>query len=314
MNITLAIIIYLCIYTSINHYYTTKISADSPEEFLTQYGLVVGDEIYKVDGQKVLNASDVERIILNSDEDLFEFELIRNNEHVNKNVLIESKTIGYIGVAFSDLTVVDVSKADRGYEAGIKTGDILLDVNGEKLETINDYLKVIKANAEKPITMRFLRGEDEVEISITPSSVTRRTFNVSYIEVQDLDFGHNLLYAWKETKYYIKANVLGIFELISGRAKNVELQGIVGVSKQISSTQSLIEFFYLMSAVSLSLGIMNLLPIPGLDGGKLLLVIVEGIRGKPLNRELEAKITLAGFLFLIALMIYVTIGDISKLI
>ena len=67
------------------------------------------------------------------------------------------------------------------------------------------------------------------------------------------------------------------------------------------------------SADSLSLGIMNLLPIPGLDGGKILFTLVELVRRKPISKETEAKITLVGFAFLLLLMVYVTASDISKL-
>jgi regulator of sigma E protease len=315
MNIALAIFIYLCIYMNLNDYTTTKIDAKSSSESLETYGLNVGDEIYKINGEKVINASDVLRIITKAKDDNFSFELVKaNNEHITRTIKIEGTETGFLGVAFSDFKVAEVANNSAGQEAGFKPGDILTGINGNEYSDIQDYLKIIKSNPGKSVVVNVKRGEDIVSINATPKSVIRREFNVEFIRMKDLDFFHNLVYAWKETKYYLKANVLGIMELISGKAEDVELQGIVGVSQIVSQTESFIEFFYFMSAISLSLGIMNLLPIPGLDGGKLIFVIIEGVRGKPVSKETEGKITLIGFAILIFLMIWITVSDISKII
>ena len=81
----------------------------------------------------------------------------------------------------------------------------------------------------------------------------------------------------------------------------------------IVETDGFYEFFYLLAVVSISLGVTNLLPIPGLDGGRLLLIIVEAIRRKPLKRETEAQIQLLGFSFLIMLSIYVAFNDVVRI-
>ena len=314
MNITLAIFIYLCIYMSLNSYVSTKIGSNSSNEYLTSYGLEVGDEIYKINGEKMYNSSDIERVIAKSKNDFFEFEIIRsNNEHYVRDVKVEGINTGYIGVAFSDLVVADVVKDKVGDKAGIKINDEIVSVNGIESTDIYEYLKIIKDNPDKEVKVSVKRGDEIITLNMVPEPVYKRSLNVEFIAMNDLDFFHNLIYAWKETKYYLKANIVGIFELLTGRAENVEVQGIVGVSQMVSRTETLIEFFYFMSAISLSLGIMNLLPIPGLDGGKLLLVIIEGVRGKPIDKETEGKITLVGFAILIALMIFVTVNDISKL-
>jgi len=131
--------------------------------------------------------------------------------------------------------------------------------------------------------------------------------------LKELPFSENLKYAMNETAYYLRANLIGIGQLFTGKTENVEVQGIVGISQQISSTEQAIDFFYMMSAISLSLGIMNLLPIPGLDGGKLVFTIVEVIRGKPVSRDVEGTLTLAGFGILVLLMIVVTVKDVASL-
>ena len=101
--------------------------------------------------------------------------------------------------------------------------------------------------------------------------------------------------------------------LFSGNIGINELVGPVGISNIVIQTTDIANYIYLLSAVSLSLGITNLLPIPPLDGGKILIYIIEAIRKKPLKQETEVAIQMTGFICLIALSIFVFINDIGKI-
>lgn len=313
MNILLALFIYLCIYMNINDYGTTKILQDDDGTFLSSCGLVAGDEILKINGEKVLNDSDIFRIIKESSYDDFSL-LIKsvNGETKTIDINVPQVDIGFIGVMFEGKKVNRLISGGAGERDGLLEGDEVLCINNNSGD-IYTLLEILKSNPNKELDFLVLRDDKQIELKITPDATKSRVFNISFVELKDLDFFYNLYYAWKETRYYLKANLIGFAELFSGKTENVEVQGIVGVSKQISSTQTIIEFFYFMSAISLSLGIMNLLPIPGLDGGKILVLLIEVIRRKPMSKETEAKITLVGFTALLLLMILVTISDISKL-
>ena len=89
--------------------------------------------------------------------------------------------------------------------------------------------------------------------------------------------------------------------------------GVVGIANEITKTSAWVDFFYMMCAISLSLGIFNLLPIPALDGGRILLLIIEGVRRKPLDEKLEQRIILIGFAIIILFALVVTFMDVSKL-
>ena len=91
------------------------------------------------------------------------------------------------------------------------------------------------------------------------------------------------------------------------------MTGPVGISEAVSKTEGIKEFVYMLALISISLGVTNLLPIPALDGGKILILIIEAIRRKPLKEETEIKIQLLGFSLLIALSLYVTYNDIVRL-
>ena len=313
INIIFALFIYICINMSTNAYITAKI-ADIPQGSLMQTELSVGDEIYKINGERVYNNYDVARIISKAEEDEFAFEVIgMDGEKRNILIPIPKETIGYMGVSFLNDVVYSVQKDSAGEKAGIQVNDKIISINGEENKAVEEYLAMIKANPDKDLNIIVNRNDEEVSLMVTPQGIARRAFDVDFEIVKDLTFGQNLHYAINETKYYLRANLIGLGELFSGNTENVEVQGIVGISKQISSTERAIEFFYMMSAISLSLGIMNLLPIPGLDGGKILFTLIEIVRRKPMSRELEGTLTLAGFGLLILLMIVVTVGDVASL-
>ena len=105
----------------------------------------------------------------------------------------------------------------------------------------------------------------------------------------------------------------GIIQLFTGGLGINDMMGPVGISAMVSKTTGIVEFLFLLSIISISLGITNLLPLIPLDGGKIVLIIIEKIRKKPLKKETEAKIQAVGFLFLMFFSIIVTFNDVLKL-
>lgn len=123
----------------------------------------------------------------------------------------------------------------------------------------------------------------------------------------------NLVVALDATKNFMFSLFDSIKMLFTGAVTPDQLMGPIGIAELASETAKFSEFIYLTALVSLSLGITNLLPIPPLDGSKILIVLFEAIRRKPLKEETELKIQLAGFLFIILLSIYVAYNDIIRL-
>ena len=115
------------------------------------------------------------------------------------------------------------------------------------------------------------------------------------------------------TQNYLINLVDSVVMLFTGNVTKEQVVGPVGISAMIVNTNTFIDFFYMMSVISISLGVTNLLPIPGLDGGKILLLLIELIRRKPLKEELEIKITLAGLALLLTFAIMVTVKDVINI-
>ncbi len=114
------------------------------------------------------------------------------------------------------------------------------------------------------------------------------------------------------TGKFLGATLEGIVQIFTGHVKADQLVGVVGISDMIVETNGFQEFAYMMAVISVSLGVTNLLPFPPLDGGKILLLIIEAIRRKPLKQNTEIGIQMAGFFLLIGLSIFVTYNDIMR--
>lgn len=102
--------------------------------------------------------------------------------------------------------------------------------------------------------------------------------------------------------------------LVTGGTKVDDLAGPVGIATIVSQTSGIADFVYLLSVISLSLGVTNLIPIPPLDGGKLLLYVIEAIKRKPLKEDTSLKIQMLGFMFIIGLSIFVMYNDVVKIL
>ena len=132
--------------------------------------------------------------------------------------------------------------------------------------------------------------------------------------VLDADnFGNRLYFASYNTKEFMLSIVESVKQLFTGKVSSAELVGPVGISEVVAKTNGFREFIYILAAISISLGVTNLLPFPPLDGGKIVLILLEAIRRKPLKQETEIKIQLAGFAILMAVSIVVTYHDIVRI-
>lgn len=141
---------------------------------------------------------------------------------------------------------------------------------------------------------------------------------VSTVGIQFLDpakdtFFNRIYYGAKGTGEFIATIFASIKMLFTGGLQTDQMVGIVGISEVVVKTSGIINYVYLLAVISVSLGVTNLLPIPALDGGKILILFIEVFRRKPMKLETEAKIQLIGFSILMALTIFVTYNDILRI-
>ena len=173
-----------------------------------------------------------------------------------------------------------------------------------------------------------MEGEDEEsenERSFDKASVLKRIAIVSAGAIVNIIFGiliflivisilyRDIFVGLEYTKVFLVSILDSVKMLFTGNVSINNFTGPVGISEAVASTSGIIDYIYMMSIISVSLGVTNLLPIPALDGGKIVILLIEAIRRKPMDKDLELKIQLLGFSFLIVLAMYITYYDVLKL-
>ena len=128
------------------------------------------------------------------------------------------------------------------------------------------------------------------------------------------NFTNNCYYAYWTTLEFSGSLLDNVKQLFTGKLGIDKLAGPIGISNVIAESNSWYDFTYLLAFISVSLGLTNFLPIPALDGGKMVLLAVEGIRRKPIDEKVEESIQSIGFLLLIGLAIFVSINDLIRLV
>ena len=176
------------------------------------------------------------------------------------------------------------------------------------------------------VSLEGENGDSTEERAFNNASIPKRVAIVAAGSMVNIIFGlaiyfvlASIIYgnaglALKALGNYSYALIESIKMLFTGNVGINDLTGPVGISGMVSQTTSIKEYVYLMSIISTSLGITNLLPLPALDGGKIVLLIIEAIRKKPLKQETEIQIQLLGFSILIVLALIVTYNDVLRII
>lgn len=235
--------------------------------------------------------------------------------------------------------ISSVETGGQAEVAGICAGDYVTAVNGQDTALTREALNAegfdVKDGAlsvtirawekgDEPITLTLSRGGEAVTAQVTPAydkSAQEYRIGIGYgylaseYEHLSLGFGESVTLAWDAFKYYSTA----IFDAVIGLFRGQNLDQVSGPIGTVSVITEQVRdygfeaFVSLLALISVNLGIMNLLPIPGLDGSRLVFMIIEAIRGKPVPPEKEAMVHLAGFVLIFGLMIFISVRDIQNL-
>lgn len=299
--------------------YGTKVfdlKQDSPAYIA---GIRQGDEIIQI-GDKVTHI--YQDVALYDDESANDVEVKYIREGVEYAAVLKNvvEDIGYMGVYF-DTTKLDkdgnvlayVQMVEPGMPASngkLKAGDLILKVNGEEIKYSEQVSNIISKNANKEVEIIVLRDEKEVSLKVTPEG--KKSINLGFVSFEESKT--TFATAYYKSISTIDQIVSSYVDLFRGKVKVTQLSGIVGIGEVISKTEGLLDFLSMMGMISLAVGIANILPFPPLDGGKVVLVLIEWISKKKVSEKVELVLSYIGFGLLIALTIYVTINDIIRII
>lgn len=231
-------------------------------------------------------------------------------------------------VSFSawDYPVIDrMTEDSAAAEAGMQPGDKFISVDGEKVYMAGEVTLISQFAEGSPMDIVYERDGVRRETTLVPkySEEDKRYYMGIYLGKYDKIHGAEALkYAWYEVRYHFKTTYRSLALLVKGKLSKDDVSGPVGMVKMVDDTYEevkpygvsavILTMMSLTVLLSVNLGVMNLLPIPGLDGGKLIFQFIEVIVGKPVPQEKQGFVTLVGMIGLIALMVFVLFNDISK--
>lgn len=222
--------------------------------------------------------------------------------------------------------IIEISDDSPLEEAGLREGDIILSIDGTEIasgEELEEYFTDNPLTAES-VTIVYERKGTQMSAQVTPAVSYRYLIGFSY-NLQDVKTNALgvIRYSFAEVKYQIVSVVKSLGWLLSGNGSLDDLSGPVGIVEVVDDTYEAVSgygvLYTVMSMVSLTmlitanLGVLNLLPIPALDGGKFILLVIEAVRRKPLQKKYEGVITMIGALLIILLAVVVLVNDVIKL-
>ena len=314
VNIIFAVIVYFIVMAASGVYISNIVDSTIPGYAAEQAGIQSGDVIIELNGKKVDNKYDLDDIMKSANGKEILVKVERNGETLEFNIKPTEVRSKVTGMYLDDkCQVIMVDKGSSSEKQGIQSNDVITKINNEETNgDANKIIEVLQQEGIGTILLTIQRGNEEINIEFTPDYVSNYYLGVNMKMAPDT-FLNRCYYGLVETKTFVLSIVDNVKQLFTGNVGIDQMTGPIGIGEMVSQTNGFREFIHLMALISISIGVTNLLPIPALDGGKILILIIEAIRRKPMKPENEINIQLLGFSILIALSIYVSYNDILRL-
>lgn len=294
-----------------------------------QAGLHTDDEIIKVNSNNISFSKEFSFHQYYHQGETMNIVYKRDGQKYKTTVVPEYKKVqNYrIGVVVSNNTLItEVSENSPAQAAGLKANDIIVSVNGQSMSDDLNITDVIKAVNGAAIDIVINRGGENLTYNVTPALVETEGWYTgfdSYGYRVKTSPAATIGYAFKEVGYWIEAVIKSVGMMFTGQLGVNDLSGPVGIVDSVNSVVEeskpdgawyvMLNLFNYMVMISANLGVMNLLPLPALDGGRLLFMLIELVRGKPVKKEREGMVHFVGMVLLMILMVYVLFKDIKGL-
>ncbi len=307
----------------------TQVKEGTPEEAA---GLKEGDLITSFDGKKIYLA-----------RDLYSYLTLEGLKDKDITVTVKrdgkKETLTYhpttedrymLGFSYNpDENQAQIQSVTIGgalADAGLQAGDYISAVDGNEVasgEALSQYFEDHPLS-DQTVTLTYLRDGLDYDVEVTPQAVNYVEQGFSYNLGREKTSALGVIkYSALEVRYWINSTLEGFKLLITGKLGMDSLSGPVGVvnvigdayqeSKSEGALMTWLTMINMMILISANLGVANLLPLPALDGGRLVFLLIEAVRGKPVNREAEGMVHFAGLLLLMGLLVFVTFKDVRGL-
>jgi len=339
-NLAFAVLLFFVIFVSgipTSYPDIGKITEHSPA---AKAGLMTGDRVLEVDGNIVQSWEEVDEFVHKSSGRTLLFKVKRGEDVIKipvtpvrktgKNLFGEDEEYWDIGVSPLIYPVIgEVIKGEPADNAGMKMGDKIIEIDNTPIKTWQDMTEIIHSSPDKLLRFKIEREDRIIELSIEPE---KKTLSIPGFEEQELGIigikhtGNDFIkkYALPEATalsvektWDVSVLTLIVIVKLIQRALPTEVIGGPIFIFQMAGEQAargLLDFFFFMAIINVNLGILNLLPIPILDGGHILFLGIEAIRRKPLNEKIIAISQKVGIAVIIMIMVFAFYNDIMRLI
>ncbi|MGN0160350.1 MAG: RIP metalloprotease RseP [Lachnospiraceae bacterium] len=291
-------------------------------------GLREGDQIVEIDGDRVYFSREYVLMETVSPGKALQIVYLRDGVEYTAVLTPEYIETDYyqVGISINGLTISSVVKDRPADLAGVMKDDVILAINGEKIETSEQVVSMINNSKGNSLVLTVLRGNEELNLTVTPKLVHSAGYesgiSMNYTR-HKAGVVDTVGLSVHEVGYWIDTVFKSLQMMIRGQVGKDDVAGPVGVVSLIGEVVEeskpdgfyyvLLNVFNLMLMLSANLGVMNLLPLPALDGGRLVFLIIEAVRRKPIDREKEGMVHFIGIILLLILMVFITFNDVLKL-
>ena len=341
-NFILAVFFYFLIFIGGYSGFKPSVSFVATNSIVEDIGMQQDDIIYSVNSIKVKTWSEVtlQTVKFITDEKNINFVVLRDNNFFplrkidyKKISFEETNILQYIGIlnfANKSLKIGYVEKNSPADLSGLVIGDKILSINNSVVINWNDIVNIIKANPSQILKLNILRENTKKNINVIPSLVTHNGSEIGRLGISPLiendeilknkvylrySFTDSLKLAVIKTYDFTLLTFNFIIKLVKGDASTDSISGPVGIAGYAADSFSsgYTSFLSLLAMLSISIGILNLLPIPMLDGGHLMYYLVEFITRKPVPERVQLILQQVGITFLILLSFFALYNDLMRI-
>lgn len=329
-NFILAFVFALVI-TSVMGYDPPKVLSVEENSPAEEAGLQVGDIITSFQGKHISIGRDISlyESLYGMQQDQIKMTVKRDGKKIDLNFKAASEKkymLGFSYVPDGEPEITEVFVDGAMMKAGVIAGDVITAVDGTKVSTGEELQTYLGEHplGENAVTITVSRDGKEKEFTVQPTVRTQVSTGFVYnLYREKTNFFGVLKYSAVEVRYWISSPIDSLGLLIKGTFRVNDLSGPVGIVDAIGSSVEeaksegtvvmWMQMFYWAILLSANLGVMNLLPLPALDGGRLVFLLIEAVTKKKVNPNIEGMIHFAGFVLLMALMVFVFMNDIKRL-
>lgn len=306
----------------------------TPEGPAAAAGLQTGDVITKINGSGITFGREIQSYFLYNEitEEPLKVTVKRNGEKVKLTLLPEAYDkymlgFTYNGTEAGTTAVLEISAGYPMADAGLAVGDMITKIGDTEVTNGAQMMAYFDQNplTGDPIDVTYTRNGETMTATVTPKYVSSGySLGFSYnLYREETNAWETLRYSVSEVRLWIEDTARGLGRLFTGKVKSNEVGSVVAIVDLVGDTYeeakdegakiTILSLLNIAVWLSANLGVMNLLPIPALDGGKLLFCVIEIVRGKPVDREKEGMVHFIGMVLLLLLMVFLIFNDVRNI-